>query len=85
MDRTISGNINILQLTSDVWNYTILLQLYNFVGIVSAVVVIQLLLYHCLAVKSPTERRKSVAPLGHLEWLAAQFTGALLAERLIML
>jgi len=31
IDR-ISGNINILQLTSDVLNYTILLQLYNFVG-----------------------------------------------------
>ena len=28
----------------------------------------QLLLYHCLAVKSPTERRKSATPLGHLEW-----------------
>ena len=27
----------------------------------------QLLLYHCLAVKSPTERNKSAAPLGHLE------------------
>ena len=36
---------------------------------ISCVVVMQLLLYHCLvAVKSPTERRKSAAPLGHLEW-----------------
>ena len=48
--------------------------------------VIQLLLYHCLAVKSPTDRRtKSATRSFRASGAAAQFTGALLVARLIMM